>query len=275
MNGNEINTPRHTHRSLWAFAMLMCLFLCNCSYLERAARNATRGAVSGIVNPESADSLKMLADSVARAFSEGAIEGFTSPKSDSSFKALADSIARAFSEGAIEGFTSPKSKESLKALIDSLARAFGEGAILGVASGRARDALQVTIDSLGATLTRRVIALRDSLFPVGTRRSIDTIAHNLAELTKPGQAEETLSFIKESAEEILGTAIGGLVLLALIIGFFVLRSRRNRSMLDLVTKEIDNMSETQKERLTKRIQDKAMKTGLEPHLRKALEERRG
>ena len=134
---------------------------------------------------------------------------------------------------------------------------------------------KVTIDSLGATLTRRVIALRDSLFPVSTRRSIDTIAHNLAELTKPGQAQEELSFIKESAEEILAMAIGGFALLALIIGFFKLQSRRNRSMLDLVTKEIDDMSETEKESLTERIQGQAIKTGLEPHLHKALEERRG
>lgn len=226
--------------------------------------------MSGLTNQQSQDSLKALVDSVAQTLSRSAVGGFTNPKSEEALKALVDSVARTLSRSAVGGFTNPKSEAALKALVDSVAHAFGEGVVLGATSGRARDSLAATVDSLGEAITRRVVALRDSLFPPSTRRSLDSIAENLAELTQP----QTLSFIKESAEEILGTAIAGLIILALIIGYFFVRSRRNRRILDLVTTEIDNMSDTQREALTERIKERALETGLEPHLHEALEEQR-
>ena len=241
---------------------------------DSVARAFTTGAVEGVTGPQSDSSFQALADSIARAFAEGGLSGLTGPQSDS-LKILADSIAKAFTSGAVEGLTSPKSSAALKNLADSLARAFGEGAIMSLSSGRARDSLQATIDSLGMALTERVVALRDSLFPAGTRRSIDTIAANLAALTRPEEAERALSFIKSSAEEILITGIIGLVILATVVGFFFVRSRKNRQMFNVVSETIDELDAADREKVAKLIEEKATRTGIQPYLHKALQERRG
>ncbi|NIR52751.1 hypothetical protein GWO43_29445 [candidate division KSB1 bacterium] len=123
--------------------------------------------------------------------------------------------------------------------------------------------------------------IRDELLGPNTSSAIDSIVSSAITTLETGYREklqplvrEEEGFLKDNITAILLTAGGVIAGLLVLAGVIFIKGRRNRRISELLTYQIHQIpNQDSYDELTQRIRAQAQEIGLEPHLRKLLQER--
>jgi len=269
------------------FILLLSLLPGGCSFLKNAGRDLVAGAREELAREETKAALQGLTGSVGDGLEEQI------PRLDSLLRASTLPLAAGLRDELLGDATRLQVRLLRDELLSDTTFLYLvalRNELLGTATRQyatdLRDAL------LGEVLREQLAAVRGELIGEATRTAVQLLIDDVvAGLAGSYEArlrpvlredidalkrdvEEGAGFLTTNAKTLVWSLVAGVAVLLIIIGYFVLRSLRQRRMLALVTKEIDEMEEAPRKELTARIKDKALETGLEPHLHKVIEEQR-
>ncbi|MEO8398496.1 MAG: hypothetical protein ABI550_01645 [Ignavibacteriaceae bacterium] len=231
------------------------------SLLSSMGGNITKGARDSIINEQTKENINKLLDSVIINLSQ------TSSKN---LSMIVDSI--------------------LGEVLQTRLRQIGETTNIQLAQLRnellgentASRISKIRDELLGDTTLNRVANLRNELLGIKTQTMIDSLIYSALDalMVKYNEIQPRLSkdlreetgFIQKHASALLWTAGGIIIILAIVVGYIIIKGNKLKRVSELLTLQINKIPNQQiYDEVTSNIKAMAQEESLEPTLRKILD----